>query len=206
MARIARLDWNTTEKFNHTLVICRLHAMKFNAVLSCWPPKGPLVQLDSLRFRPPGEKCKSRVTSLFARCNFLSQAPSEASSQGRPQRSNPLVQHVKFVNVCESQRACRRLTSSMYSTPRWAFASLGQRTVKDMTDALAGGGRGACKPGSKIGRPASIDACSIRSDAVQLWLRGLWSQQAWTSNEPTKRSSVQPRGLETSSPALVAGL
>mmetsp|Transcript_53896 Transcript_53896/g.126391 ORF Transcript_53896/g.126391 Transcript_53896/m.126391 type:complete len:242 (-) Transcript_53896:46-771(-) len=41
----------------------------------------------------------------------------------------------------------------MYSTPRWAFAS---------------------KPGSKIGRPASIDA--------------------WTSNEPTKRSSVQPRG------------
>mmetsp|Transcript_107400 Transcript_107400/g.256613 ORF Transcript_107400/g.256613 Transcript_107400/m.256613 type:complete len:244 (+) Transcript_107400:1771-2502(+) len=41
----------------------------------------------------------------------------------------------------------------MYSTPRWAFAS---------------------KPGSKIGRPASMDA--------------------WTSNEPTRRSSVQPRG------------
>ena len=41
-----------------------------------------------------------------------------------------------------------------------------------MTDAL-GGGRGACKPGSKIGRPASMDACSILlSDAVQLWLRG----------------------------------
>mmetsp|Transcript_28946 Transcript_28946/g.73420 ORF Transcript_28946/g.73420 Transcript_28946/m.73420 type:complete len:243 (-) Transcript_28946:322-1050(-) len=74
----------------------------------------------------------------------------------RPSRSTELTPLSTAVRSKLTRSSWSRLTSSMYRMPRWAFAS---------------------RPGSKTGRPCSIEA--------------------WTSKEPTRRSSVQPRGSST---------